>query len=79
MTQSDENCLVIESTVEHPIYPARASQLHRNVILKGDLDVKGGIYCNNLRAEGQVRVHGPVLVKEGIELPPPPRSSSTRR
>lgn len=77
MTQSDENFLVIESTVEHPIYPARASQLHRNVILKGDLDVKGGIYCNNLRAEGQVRVHGPVLVKEEIELSPPEQLNQT--
>ena len=78
MTQyDDENFLVIENTVEHPIFPARQGQLQRNVVLKGDLDVKGAIYCNSLRAEGAVRVHGPVLAKREIELFPPDDADKT--
>jgi hypothetical protein len=71
MTQSDDNFLVIEEDVEYDIYPARADHLKRNIILKGDFDVKGGIYTNNLEAEGRVHVHGPVIAKQEIELRPP--------
>ncbi|MDP6455321.1 MAG: hypothetical protein QF898_18705 [SAR202 cluster bacterium] len=71
MTQSDENFLVYEEDVDHDIYPARADQLKRNVILKGDFDVNGGIYSNNLRVDGKVHVHGPVIAKQEIELVPP--------
>jgi hypothetical protein len=68
MNQLNENFIVVDKEVEHSILPSKKSELIRDIFLKTGFKIHGGIYANNLSAEGIGLVDGPIMAKGEIRL-----------
>lgn len=69
--QANINHLVVDTKLATGIMPGNIASLLRDVTLKDEFRVNGGVYAYNLVVNGVGTVTGPVLVRREITLHPP--------
>lgn len=64
-----QNILLQDNRVKGAILPEKASELSRNIIIKGDTEILGPVYANRIEIEnGDLRVEGAAFASSEIHI-----------